>query len=63
MSVVCLFMSFIAGNVSGYILLYFMLLGIFFIPLGFKYLPEEYVTGIKQVLKSLGTSKGMNLYK
>lgn len=63
MSVVCLFISFIAGNVSGYILLYFMILGIFFVPLGFKYLPEEYVACIKQMLKSLGTSKGTHLYE
>ncbi|XP_018574261.1 uncharacterized protein LOC108913225 [Anoplophora glabripennis] len=59
MSMVCLFMSFIAGNISGYVLLYFMILGIFFIPLGFKYLPERYIIDLKEVLKSIGTSKGV----
>ncbi|KAJ8932783.1 hypothetical protein NQ314_014487 [Rhamnusium bicolor] len=59
MFLIFLFICFIARNVSGYVVLYFTMLAIFYIPLGFKYLPEEYLTSFKQMMKSVGTSEGV----
>lgn len=52
-------MSFLAKNMSGYILLYLSILAIFFLPLGYKMLPEEYKEYLKYTLKSVSNARGI----
>ncbi|KAG5861130.1 hypothetical protein JTB14_019426 [Gonioctena quinquepunctata] len=59
MCLICLSMSFVAKNISGYVVIYLTLLGIFFMPLGFKCLPEEYTQYILQMIISLGNARGV----
>lgn len=58
MCIVFLAMSFIAKNLSGYMLVYLMMLGIFFGPYGISKLPEDYVLSIKQTLQNITGSEG-----
>lgn len=63
MCIVFLVVSFIARNLSGYMVVYLMMLGIFFGPLGISKLPEEYVVGLKQTLQSIAGDDGKYLIK
>ncbi|EFA09515.1 uncharacterized protein LOC661523 isoform X2 [Tribolium castaneum] len=59
MSFVFLMISFIAKNISGYVICYLMLLGVFFVPLGLSKLPPEYVNSVKQFIKTVGSDRGV----
>ncbi|RZC38043.1 uncharacterized protein BDFB_006489 [Asbolus verrucosus] len=59
MSFIFLAISFVAKNISGYVIFYLVLLGIFFIPLGLSKMPPRYVTSIKQFIKAVGSERGV----
>ncbi|CAH1154149.1 unnamed protein product [Phaedon cochleariae] len=59
MCIIFLFISFVAQNISGYVLIYLTILGIFFIPLGFKFIPDEYVKSFSEIIKSLTNTRGV----
>nr|CAH7724353.1 unnamed protein product [Callosobruchus chinensis] len=52
-----LYIKAIPNSISGYMLIYLTILGIFFIPLWFKCLPEEHVCTLKVIFASLVNSK------
>lgn len=52
-------LSLIAQRINGYLLTYLFMLGIFFVPLGFIYLPEEYMNRLKNILRALSSNKGV----
>ncbi|VEN37598.1 unnamed protein product [Callosobruchus maculatus] len=58
MSVFFLVMTVMANNISGYMLIYMAILGIFFLPLWFKCLPKNHVGTLKVIIRSIVNSKG-----
>ncbi|CAH1378910.1 unnamed protein product [Tenebrio molitor] len=59
MSFIFLAISFVARNISGYVIVYLALLAIFFIPLLLSKLPPEYLAYIKHIIKALGSERGV----
>ncbi|CAH1986440.1 unnamed protein product [Acanthoscelides obtectus] len=58
MSLIFLVMTVIANSMSGYMLTYLTILAIFFLPLGFKCLPEEHVGTLKILCRSILNPRG-----
>ncbi|XP_074028515.1 uncharacterized protein [Leptinotarsa decemlineata] len=58
MCMICLLLICLSRTVSGYIIAYLLLLAIFFVPLGFKFLPDDYSEAIMKLVKSIVNVNG-----